>query len=103
MVNSRYHRADNRTSAYGKRRVVGIRRLRHNDFIAGVKACHKGKVHSLATAGSNNDILRSNVNLKALVVLSQFQTQRLDTVRRAVLKHLAVNVLNSVNSHLRSG
>ena len=101
VLNARHDRFDNRAGGYGKGRVVGICRLRHNDFIARVKAGHERELHRFGTARRNDDFLGAHFYIETLVVKRHFLAQGLEAVARAVFQHLAVDVAHRLQTDFR--
>ena len=63
--------ADAGTGGNGKRHVVGVGGLGDDDFITGVQAGEESKQHSLRTTGSDDDVVGSELNVVAVIVVDQ--------------------------------
>ena len=72
------------TRSNGKRRVVGVGRLWHNDFVAGVEATHKRKLHRLRAASRYDDIIDADIDIEAAVVVQHLHAQTFEAVAGAV-------------------
>ena len=89
------------TGRDGKRHVVGVGRLRHNDFIAGIQTGHESKEHGFRTAGSDDDVVRVKVDVIFFIVVREFLTITSEPLTGTVLQYFPVEVLEDVQSCLR--
>ena len=55
-------------SRNGESHIVGVCRLRNDDFVARVKTRHKCEEHSLRTSSRDDDVVCVHVDVESLVV-----------------------------------
>ena len=101
LLDRRHDRADHGARGHGERHVVGVRRLRDDDFVARVQAAQEGEEYRLAAAARDDDFVRREFDLVAVIVADQRLPQRAVALRRAVFQRLAVDVLQHVQRLLR--
>ena len=82
--------------------IVGVCRLRYDDFISRVQTCEECEEYRLGAAAGDDDIIRRKVDVELAVVFHKFLSQGKETLARTVLEHCPVNVLESVKGLLRS-
>ena len=102
LVNRRGDGADDRTSRDGKRHVVSVGRLWHDDFVARIQTSQKRKEDCFRTSAGDDDIVGREVDVILCVVVHQLLAITAIPLRRAVFQNLAVDVLDSIQCHLRS-
>ena len=94
--------SDNRSAGNSKSRIVGISRLRHNNFIAGIETSHKSKQHRFRTTSGDNDFRRIHLDTETIVVGRQFLTQTQQTFALRIFQNTAIDMFQRIQAHLRS-
>ena len=92
---------DHRAGGDREGHIVGVRRLRDDDLVARIEAAHECEQHRLGAARGDDDLVRGELDLVALIVVHERLAQRAEALRRAVFQHLAVYVLEHVERLLR--
>ena len=92
--------ADDRPGRDGEGHVVGVGRFGNDDLVTGVEARHEGEEHRLGAPGRDDDLVGRELDLVLLVVRHELFAQRAVAVAGAVFEHLAVDVLQGLESHL---
>ena len=93
--------ADGGTCRHSKGHIVGIGGLGDDNLVAGIEGTHKGKEHGLRTAGGNDDIVGSNLDVILVIILCKFLSIAEITLRWRIFEHLTVNILEGIKSTLR--
>ncbi len=83
-------------------RIVGVERLRHDDFVTGVGHRVQRERYCLAAAGRNKNVLGPHLYSHTAIVLNQRVNIVLQALRRPIGKHLDIGVPVSVH-HLGRG
>ena len=103
VVNSRRNSHYLGAGRYGESHIVGIRRLRHYYLVAGVQTGHKSEKDCLGASCGDYHIVCLHIDMEAPVIFAQFLAQRQQSGRRAVLQHLSVDFLQSLEGFGRRG
>ena len=85
----------------GKRHIVGIGRLGNNDFITRIETSQERKQHRLRTAGSDDDVVCSQIDIVLRIVAHQLLAVTAVSRTGAVLQNFPVDVPYRVNRDLR--
>ena len=85
----------------GERHVIGIERVRDDDFVARPETGQEREQHGLGAARRHDDFLRRKVDAVLCVVLHHLGAQAQVAVGRAVLQDAAVDGLEGVQTALR--
>ena len=72
-------------------------------LIARIESGEECKQHSLGTAGGDDDLVGTQVDVVTAIVFGEFLAQVGITIGRRILQHLAVDVFESVEAALRCG
>jgi hypothetical protein len=75
--------------------VIRIKRLRHNDFVPGIKARHESEEQGLGSAGRHDEIFLLHMKAKAAIVLGKFFHQARKTTTWAVFNGLDIRIPHS--------
>ena len=86
----------------GKSHIIGIGRLRDNDFISRIQTGEKSEKHSFAASGGDDDVIRTHFNLILVIIGNEFFPKRAETITRTVLQDLSVNIAQCIKTLLRS-
>ena len=97
LVDSRCNGAYHRSGRDGKRHVVGICWLWHDNLVARIKARKECEEHRLRTSRSDDYIVGSNVYIVLFVIVYQLLTIAQIALRRTILENRAVDILYCFN------
>ena len=98
----RNNRSHHGTGSNGKGGVVGISRFGNDDFVSRIEAAHKSEINRFGTSGGNDYIFFGDINIKSMIISSQFCFQAFNTIAGAVFQYRTVDVSNRIQRHLRS-
>ena len=101
-LDGRRNGLDHSTRRHSKGHIIGICRLRDDDFITRIQARKKCKKHRLRTTRSHNDVIRRKFDAILRIILCKLLAKTQKSLTRAVLQHLAVHMTHSIQSRLRS-
>ena len=88
------HGLHHRACRDSERHVVGVRRVGHDDFIARVEATHIREHDGLRTTGSDDDLVRREVDTVFGIVTHHLRSQRLEALRRRVRQDILIEFLH---------
>ena len=100
VIDGREHRLDHRTARHGHRHIVGISRLRDQDFVTRVEAGQKDQRKGFGGAGGDENLVRRDLDRKPSVVLRHLLAQAGQPVARTVTKHLLVDPPQRLEAYL---
>ena len=93
---------DNGTGLAGKAHVVGVGGFRNDDFVTGIQADHESHLYGLTATAGHDDVVNTQLDIIAIVVTHQFLQIAGITLRGAVFQHLAVHMLQGLQTFLGS-
>ena len=88
--------ADDGSGRNGKRHVIGIGRLGHDNLVTGVQTCQEREEHGLRTAAGDDDVIGGELNAKLIIVAHQFPAVAEIALARAVFQNTAVDIANGI-------
>ena len=80
--------------------VIGISRFGHDNLVTRIEACHEREQHRFRTAGCNDYVIRSELDVVLIVIPHRFAIAAI-TGTGTVLQYLTVNITDDVNRDLR--
>ena len=84
-----------------KRHVIGISRFGHDNLVTRIEACHEREQHRFRTAGCNDYVIGSELDVVLIVIPHQLLAIAAITGTGTVLQYLTVNITDGVNRDLR--
>ena len=101
LLNGGGHSAYDCTGRNGEGHIVRVRRLRHDNLVSRIEAAHKSEQYCLGATGGDDDFIRLEFDLIALIVAYESFTQAPVALGRGVLEYCAVYVFEHIESLLR--